>query len=1462
MAGDQTRAVRPITDFIDLADIPLAEYLPIGGGSVLASILVTDAWTDLGPDSFTLSAEFNLGGLTGLHLPGLSQFSLSFNADGFATGTMVCGPEPSIELADIEINLTIDPAMLRARDGTGAKISARCGVRLDRDGFRFLTFGGASLPEALVAGTDVEISLADITLGDAPDEFLRVATGTLTLPMFASDDGVPLELVGTHMTFGRDGPGGRFSKAGGSPVDLKLGDFNCRMEEAEIALEHGQLAAVKLSGQLDLGKFLAAGRNDSWVSVDFSVGPEGVMAALSDDEPIIDMTLHRMFYLAVDHIRLESAGAGTLWLSGSLTPHIAGVEGGWPTFAFDEIGISAGGGLRLAQGASVATTQPFVLNWNFLRLTVTAFSLERPEGAPKDLELRLSASLEIVEGIPAGASVEGLVARRCACGAVDVRFDGIGIRFGTPGAYDVAASIAWDDRRKALSGSGHLDVSALDLRLDVVFASAAEKVGDAEVTTVFVAAESSLIPGGIPIAATGLSLYGVSGLLAHNLALTLPNEGPRRYFDAFQTAPQGFASPKKWHASAGAHTLGLGVVIGTADDGWLLSARGGLLLSVEDLTLLVVATAELLHERQPMSSMDQGKLAAVLAVHPASGLFRVDFEANWRNGDLFELEAEGGAEFHDGSPLGFSAWLGRPPEEGKPVRARSVRVGKSWLLTSDYWFGFDAARAVKLGMRSQLELRAGGGGLYAELVASAEARAGLCWNPDQLEGAIALSGRARLMGGGLSLCLSLSAGITVAIARPTTVEIPLKACIEIDWGLDTLRLCLHYTFAWRNEVPPSLDPLLQGLTLVPRHWKPRSKPTGEVDDGIVGHVSTDCSATIDLGEVQPHSELVLEASKSLLVELPPTAPVKLNDVAVPLPQPIGDRSGWLTQWSLAGLSLIDQTDGGRQVDLFGTFSRSPLAREIAGQAASPRPANTELRLLSSRRFGQEGSLGGGGAEGTPALDCGQKPTRRRSCISLSGLAVGGGRLANGWIYTWEDFPFLNDRDNRYGVALGPEDQFKIFPPEGVDAVELKTARRTAGAPAPGTEVVTPRSVVHPEPVKFTERSDVLLELCWEELVPASATSPASGWTGSSGDEEWTLAAAKRLLVPGHEYTLDVGIEGRTLRGTRQVGPVLATTRSYRFRAGRAPHWRDALVRAVAGIYPADGVRPAFRDHDMMVHFHDDYIEALYALDRRTLGVRLRDSDGQPVVGPDGPVLLPTRWEDGPISRAPVERWWGAARANDPGSRCEAGPPPHANGPTVLPIAMKDLNLRPLTRYSAELVAVDNGGTDPPTDALATWSFTTSRFEDFGAMARMGAPAAATGLIAVGPPEGMKFDALVRSFGAPPVTAVERTRMTPVRSEEHVSYLLIEAPEPLDDTHGRLMVEVETHRAQLIANLDATRVVAVLAKPMPVVAPDAAITVQLTWRAAPGSAPEARRSVRGVATDTVLQWQVPMSGVSS
>jgi hypothetical protein len=435
----------------------------------------------------------------------------------------------------------------------------------------------------------------------------------------------------------------------------------------------------------------------------------------------------------------------------------------------------------------------------------------------------------------------------------------------------------------------------------------------------------------------------------------------------------------------------------------------------------------------------------------------------------------------------------------------------------------------------------------------------------------------------------------------------------------------------------------------------------------------------------------------------------------------------------------------------------------------------------------------------------------------------------------------------------------VWPIEGVADVTVTLAPyHPRQPPRPGTEVTQAIKVLSRDPILFRNREWMVLSLCWEELVADEGLGSRNEWHGSSGDEEWTVAATKRLLIPGHSYELALKGAAQLVRVANPVGAAEPFERRYTFTAGRAPDWANGLVRAIEGVYPDDGRRPVFRDYDLVVHFKDDYVDPLYTFDKRALGVRLRDANGNVVAGADGRVLIPTQWREGPIVRSPVERWWTKARATD---ACEGGAPPKENGQTVLPITLRDLALLPQTRYVAELVAVDRNTGANPTEPLALWSFTTSRFHTFHELASPPARVPPFALLQASSEDRQDFDALIRSFGAAVVGVVDRTRMTPVRARDLLAYLLVEAPEPLDDDAVRLTVKVDGTVAKLLFNLDRTRVIVIPPRPITLSSPTQTVDVDLAWLGAPDGAPvEARRTISGTAIKEVCQWRVPLAGL--
>lgn len=1462
------RSLRALTEYVDPVDIPFYDLIDLAAvDAALDQIMVTDAWTDLDDAGFTLGAEFSLGKLPPLHLPGLDQVKLTFDQDGYALGVLTCGDETSLRLEALDLALEFSPDILsdEATGRKGAAIRTRCAVELNGTGFHFLTFPKASLPRSRVAGTPIVITLKDIELGPGGDKYFSVQSGKIELPMFTRAGNKPLVLTGEDLSFGRHGPSGLFAKTGGSPLELNVFGFKCQLDQASIALENGRLRDVNLRGRLDLSRFAPNAKGDGWVSVDFSIGSAGLTATLSDTEPLIELRAAGMFALAVSTIRLAGptkTEPGALWVSGSLTPEIEGLDGEWPAFAFDEIGITADGKLRLAEGAQIATTQPFTLSWNFASLCITGFSLERPENAPDDLKLRLSASVEVVKGLPAGASVDGLVAHWHA-GEVSVNFNGIGLTFGVPGAYAASVSFSWNRSDKTFKGSGSLTIPSIDLQFAAIF-EAREVTSDTgdKFNALFLAAETSL-PAGVPIASTGLSLYAVSGILAHNYQIKTNDPlDPKRFYKAFMDPPQGFAAISKWQAVRGAHAIGLGVVIGTGDDGWAFSTRGALILSLPDLSVLVTASADVMTKREPLDSGPAGKLAAVLALHPAQKLLRLDFGFDWTEDPIFQVQGEGGGEFRFDRPLEWSVWAGLSPERGSPITASLLRLDSKWLLSGGYWMAINAKRSVNMGALAPIDLRGGSRSVYAELVGSVRAEMGFTWAPYQLEGKLDINARARIVAGKLSLGLRISSGVTAYLPEPKYLRIPLNACIEFNLRFKTIRICLHYAFEWGDlsRPRPTLPLLQHGLSISPRDWVPRASSDIDkaVDNGIVAWPLSDTIGAEPLKIVHPHSVLALEFAKSMSLQLRDPTLVHLNDTATPYPEAIGGKSGYVARWSLTHLALRDENVG-KDVQIFGTFQRSPVEREDKGRRVNPRPPNTQLWLLSSNRFGPGGSIGGGGGENTPPADCDVKCATIRECVSLGGLNQGWGRLQNDWPYQWEDRD-TPGQYGQYGVQIGVEDLFVVSVPQEIKKLYFMFVDLIGGAlPAdPWTieEQVFTNSA--PVPLRLSDPNRLYLSICWDELIVADGSGTNEDWHGSTGKEEWSVAPEMRILHPGHRYTLSVEALATLLKGEGTVG-TRRFNRQYQFQADRAPHWLGALEHAVEAVYPQDGRRPAFRHYDIVVRFGDDYVRQLYELDNRRLGIRLLDGNGIPVEFAPGKTISPRApWKAGELVLPPIEEWWRKARAPDP---CETSGPVPDQADTVLPVTIAGLNLLPLSRYSVELVAVEDETTEATTDPLARWSFTTSAFMTFSELAGPPVPVPAFGLIQSAPAIDDSFDALAKSFAVPVVAVVSATRITPVRRDDSVAYLLIEAPEPLDDVGGRLAVMIGTHPTRLVANLDRTRIVAELQTLVALEEEQQMLEVALHWTAAPAGAPaEDHRTVGGVATPEICTWSVPLRGL--
>ncbi|MGQ0680700.1 MAG: hypothetical protein ACT4OM_13790 [Actinomycetota bacterium] len=227
---------------------------------------------------------------------------------------------------------------------------------------------------------------------------------------------------------------------------------------------------------------LEEGGNDKWVRIDFGFGTDGSLAgalaamqpAEASDDPavLVKIEFPQVLRLSVAGLRItrDAQSVWAIYLSGLLKMLLAGAND-WPELEFDEIGVSSAGELLLPDGAGIAFASPLIVNWHFVWLTINKFRIGSSDRGAGWLQVGLSAEVMVMDGLPAGGSVEGLLVEFRPDGSQrpEVSFKGIGIAFGVPGAFVAEFKGEFSQAQAGVEfrGQGALALTALDMGIDI-----------------------------------------------------------------------------------------------------------------------------------------------------------------------------------------------------------------------------------------------------------------------------------------------------------------------------------------------------------------------------------------------------------------------------------------------------------------------------------------------------------------------------------------------------------------------------------------------------------------------------------------------------------------------------------------------------------------------------------------------------------------------------------------------------------------------------------------------------------------------------------------------------------------------------------------------------------------------------------------------------------------------------------
>jgi hypothetical protein len=835
MAYDLTgKALHPLSTLIDQADFPLVEYIPVDAlESVFSGLFYTEAEAYSTSEGFYLNLHLAFEGELALSPPGFPGVSLVAGAAGSDWTAIevefLIGPEPFAALREVPLTLRLAKSMLkpmRSRSEVdeskpGVDISlGTVGLALNSEGFDVDVNIAASIPLCMIADSGVLIEAANVrpiygrqdSLPEGLDPSFRgvfIESARIYLPE-GLPELAPSDLTITNCSIGTGGFSGglalnynpifdptnrTFSGHGaGSLFGMQFGIKSVGITFKQNCLEEGSI-----SGSLVLSYFDAP--------LDLTIGLSlngGFTAALSSANGLITLEKEGILSLTLESIRFAlDKGVFTVAISGEITPDIGDLE--WPTFRVEELSIDSKGNVRL-DGGWLNLREAYTLSFYGFQLEISKIGFGSTEAGQR--WIGFSGGLKLVDGLTAGASVEGLrILWDPDTGDTSLTLSGVGVEMDIPNAIYLKGYVAMTEPTTGVfrfDGDITLTIRSINLEIEAQIVIGYDSIAEYTFFAIYVGVE---LPAGIPLGQTSLALYGMAGLFALNME---PGRAPEESWYAIQPSPSwyhkapevGVYHLRKWAPQEGSLALGAGITIGTlADNGLVFNGRMLLVLVLPGPIIMLEGRANLLKERSSLRDEPVFRSLAVLDFRQGIILFGVDAQYLYdESGSL--LEIGGGTEFFfDFNDL--NAWhlyLGIDEPRDRRIRAQFFEKlfeanGYFMLqasgLRTGAWIGYDKAWDF--------------GPLHISLEAWLEGAADLSFKPPYFKGFLWLHGSVEAKIFGFGFGLSADARITAGVFDPFHIVAELSISLDLPWPFKDVQKSI--TLEWGPDPVPPLLPV-------------------------------------------------------------------------------------------------------------------------------------------------------------------------------------------------------------------------------------------------------------------------------------------------------------------------------------------------------------------------------------------------------------------------------------------------------------------------------------------------------------------------------------------------------------------------------------------------------------------------------------------------------------------------------
>jgi hypothetical protein len=552
-------------------------------------------------------------------------------------------------------------------------------------------------------------------------------------------------------------------------------------------------------------------------------------------------------------------------------------------------------------------------------------------------------------------------------GIISIERARVRMKLDPPGVPELTAFAASVDIPAALKGRGYLELNEheikgqIDLTLIPVQVRIAAGVGVANIpvnqggpVTAVILTLDVEFPVAIPLANSGLGIYGFLGLFATNYArnesmVPADNMAPAlAWLKATGGDPSNIAF---WAPKVNTWAFGVGATLGTMGTSLIFNMKGVVLLELPGPRLLLMMKANVLAVIPKLKSDAEGTFLAVVDLDFGRGTLTIGLEIDFDVDPLLEIKIPVEAFFDFNDTSNWHLYLGRYIAQ---VQAKVLQVfdASGYLMLSGSGISgipnLPAVTGFSIATGLHVSFTWGGGPLYAQLAAGFDAVVG--FTPFRMAGILVVRGTLHLFILDISAWAELDVDVGDDGAGGKIARISGKICGRVEFLFFSIEGCV--SFALGADAVPIPDPphLVQSLKLVSR------SPALVMGTGVDKPIDSGIGDGVESDTRPAQMPVVpIDAIPALLMAMPPTQDPGLSFLGQNIGgTPEAPADGWVQRgdvffrYTLKAVELIGPLTPGKTPATWWTPKTGSAALEAQLALLSWVPDATPKAVGSSK----------------------------------------------------------------------------------------------------------------------------------------------------------------------------------------------------------------------------------------------------------------------------------------------------------------------------------------------------------------------------------------------------------------------------------------------------------------------------------------------------------------------------------